>query len=144
MLTYKSYIMEEIINTSEIVQEAINVKAYLIYLPIALLLTVLVASILFKNSKIFMLDIFHGREEIALSTNRLFEIGFYLMNVGLALFILRMKDIFTHQEMVEHLSLKIGGFCVFLGIMVFLNLYMFFRGKRKSSQHVSQGNTVEL
>jgi len=42
---------------------------YAIYLPIALFLTYYVSKTLFKNGKIFMLDIFKGREDIAQATN---------------------------------------------------------------------------
>ena len=82
-----------------------------------------------------MLDIFKGREEIANATNKLFETGFYLLNLGFALMILEIylyKD--SYQELIEKLSYKIGGFSIYLGIMLFLNLYFFFRGKRKASQ----------
>lgn len=109
--------------------------AYAIYLPIALFLTYYVSKTLFKNSKIYMLDIFKGREEIANATNKLFETGFYLLNLGFALMILEMNmydD--TYQILIEKLSYKIGGFSIYLGIMLFLNLYFFFRGKRKASQ----------
>jgi hypothetical protein len=108
---------------------------YAIYLPVALFLTYYVSKTLFKNSKIYMLDIFKGREEIANATNKLFETGFYLLNLGFALMILEMNmydD--TYQILIEKLSYKIGGFSIYLGIMLFLNLYFFFRGKRKASQ----------
>ena len=108
---------------------------YAIYLPIALFLTYYVSKTLFKNSKIYMLDIFKGREEIATATNKLFETGFYLLNLGFALMILEMtiyKD--DYQSLIEALSYKIGGFAIYLGIMLFLNLYFFFRGKRKANQ----------
>lgn len=108
---------------------------YAIYLPITLFLTYYVSKTLFKNSKIYMLDIFKGREEIANATNKLFETGFYLLNLGFALMILEIylyKD--SYQELIEKLSYKIGGFSIYLGIMLFLNLFFFFRGKRKASQ----------
>lgn len=108
---------------------------YTIYLPIALFLTYYVSKTLFKNSKIFMLDIFKGREEIATATNKLFETGFYLLNLGFALMILEMTIYKNdYQSLIEALSYKIGGFAIYLGIMLFLNLYFFFRGKRKASQ----------
>tara|TARA_Y100000766_G_C18844501_1_gene574977 strand:- start:198 stop:569 length:372 start_codon:yes stop_codon:yes gene_type:complete len=110
------------------------VITYLTYLPIVLLMTFLVAKILFKNSIIFILDIFKGRKEIAIPTNRLLEIGFYLLNIGTALLILKTKAIETTQQMVEILSLKIGGFSIYLGIMLFAYIYLFFRGKKKSNQ----------
>ncbi|MWB94387.1 hypothetical protein GON26_08435 [Flavobacterium sp. GA093] len=108
---------------------------YSIYLPIALFLTYYVSKTLFKNGKIFMLDIFKGREDIAEATNRLFETGFYLLNIGFALMILEMniyKD--DYQSLIEALSYKIGGFAIYLGIMLFFNLYFFFRGKRKAKE----------
>lgn len=108
------------------------VKAYFIYLPVAIGLTLYVAHILFKNSKIFMLDIFRGREEIAFATNKLFEVGFYLMNIGFALLILRIRWVETVQQMIEALSTKLGGFSIYLGVMLLLNLFFFFRGKRKA------------
>ena len=112
------------------------VITYLTYLPIVLLMTFLVAKILFKNSIIFILDIFKGRKEIALPTNRLLEIGFYLLNIGTALLILKTNAIETTQQMVEILSLKIGGFSIYLGVMLFAYMFLFFRGKKKSNQRV--------
>jgi len=108
---------------------------YAFYLPIALFLTFYVSRTLFKNGKIYMLDIFKGREEIAYATNKLFETGFYLLNIGFALMILEM-NIYdnTYQSLIEALSYKIGGFSIYLGIMLFFNLYFFFRGKRKSKE----------
>ena len=114
------------------------VIAYLIYLPVALFLTYYVARTLFKNGKVFMLDIFKGREEIASATNRLFEMGFYLLNLGFALMILKINFnndyLFDKQMLIEALSTKVGGFSIYLGVMLFLNLYLFFRGKRKSKE----------
>lgn len=107
--------------------------AYLLYLPVALTLTWLVARTLYRNGRVFMLDIFHGRSDIAESTNTLFKIDFYLLNVGFALMILRIDGLLTgYQTMIEVLSIKIGGFAIYLGIMLFFNLYLFFRGRRAS------------
>ncbi|WP_118973090.1 hypothetical protein [Taibaiella koreensis] len=111
------------------------VIAYLCYLPIALGLTWYVARSLFRNSIVFMKDIFNGREEIALATNTLFRIGFYLLNIGFALYILKIGEQLTSaQGAIETLSFKVGGFSIYLGIMLFLNLYLFFRGKRVAKQ----------
>ena len=105
--------------------------AYYIYLPVAFLLTFYVATTLFKNSKVYMKDIFNNREEIALSTNTLFKVGFYLLNLGFALYVLPIGELVSNnQKMIEVLSLKVGGFSIYLGIMLFLNMYFFFRGKR--------------
>ena len=131
------------------------VLAYLIYLPVALGLTYYVARTLFTNGRTFMLDIFKGKEDIANATNKLFEVGFYLLNMGFALLILKIDQgevvnygilddgshqrlqyaVDTNQEVVEVLARKLGGFAIYLGLMLFFNLYMFFRGRRKSKQN---------
>lgn len=111
--------------------------AYLIYLPVTLLLTWYVAHTLFKNGRTFMLDIFHGKTEIAMATNKLFEVGFYLLNVGFALWILEIPfEIESNQVVVEVLSKKIGGFSIYLGVMLFFNLYLFFRGRKAARANV--------
>ena len=86
----------------------LTVIAYAIYIPIALVLTWLVARNLFKNGLVYMRDIFNGREEIAVSTNQLFKTGFYLLNVGFALWILKMTYLDSSQKLIEALSQKIG------------------------------------
>jgi hypothetical protein len=110
-----------------------NFIAYVIYLPVIIVLTWYVAHTLFKNSKVFMLYIFHGKTDIALSTNTLFETGFYLLNLGFALLIMEVSaEISNSRNLLEILSAKVGGFAIYLGIMLFFNLYLFFRGRRIS------------
>ena len=122
------------------------IAAYFIYLPIALLLTWLVAHHLFKNGLIFMRDIFFGREDIAKATNSLFKIGFYLLNIGFALFILKIYNgLYGMHDTIEVLSFKVGGFSIFLGVMLFLNLYLFFRGKRVAKQrHLAKSGSNQV
>jgi hypothetical protein len=113
-----------------------TLTAYLIYLPVTIFLTWYVAHTLFKNGRIFMLDIFNGKTEIAMATNKLFEVGFYLLNVGFALWILEIgANLASYQSVVEVLSKKVGGFSIYLGLMLFFNLYLFFRGRKASRAH---------
>ena len=119
----------------------LNFTAYLIYLPLVILLTWYVAHTLFKNSKVFMLDIFSGKTEIAFSTNRLFETGFYLLNLGFAFLMMEIAyTISDGKTLLEILSTKIGGFCIYLGISLFFNLYLFFRGRRISKMRARSLN----
>ncbi len=115
---------------------------YLVYLPIVISLTIYVSKMLFKNGKLFMIDIFKGKEDIALATNKLFEIGFYLINIGWAMLILKISyynhNGMSYQTLIEILSKKIGSFSIYLGLMLFLNLYFFFRGRNKSKQSLKQ------
>ena len=109
---------------------------YFIYLPIVIALTIFVSKMLFKNGKLFMIDIFKGKEDIALATNKLFEIGFYLINIGFYLFTMKIfyygSDPMSSQTLIEILSKKLGGFTIYLGVMLFFNLFLFFRGRKKS------------
>ncbi|MET0394058.1 MAG: hypothetical protein ABW019_12990 [Chitinophagaceae bacterium] len=121
-------------------QTSLNFIAYLVYLPVVIVLTWYVARVLFRNGRIFMLDIFHGKADIALSTNRLFETGFYLLNLGFAFLVMEISgDIESNRTLMEILSHKIGGFSIYLGIMLFFNLYLFFRGRRISRAKAQPG-----
>jgi len=124
---------------------SLNFTAYLIYLPVVIILTWYVAHILFRNSKVFMLDIFNGRTDIAISTNKLFETGFYLLNLGFALTIMEeATDIGSNRNLLEILSAKIGGFSIYLGVMLFFNLYLFFRGKKVAKQKARLAEAVKI
>jgi len=106
------------------------VIGYLIYLPIAIALTLSVSKTLFKNGKYYMMEIFRGDEEIAIATNKLFEVGFYLLNIGFALFIIKLNFVTSTQGLIESLSTKIGGFSIYLGIVLFLNIFLFLKGRK--------------
>lgn len=118
-----------------------SILTYGIYLPITILLTVWVAKTLFNNGRIFLVDIFHGNEALADSVNKLLIVGFYLINVGYAVFTLKiMGDINSMQVVIEKLSLKLGAIILILGAMHFFNLFVFFRlrNRAKSDQIATQ------
>ena len=108
--------------------------AYAIYLPISLGLTTFVSQHLFKNSKIFMLDIFNQKEDIAMATNKLFKIGFYLINIGFALKIIKIYTITGYTNLVEVLSTKVGGFSIYLGVVMVLFILFFLKGRKASKK----------
>lgn len=111
-----------------------NLTAYAIYLPIVLTLTVIVSELLFRNAKVFMMDIFHQKSDIALATNSLFKIGFYLLNIGFAFLIIEFSQLITGESLVVGLSKKIGGFSIYLGLMLLFNLLLFMKGRKKSNE----------
>lgn len=105
-----------------------HIITYALYTVISIILTVWVAHTLFKNGRIFLVDIFHGSEAMADSVNKLLVVGFYLINIGYAVFTLKiMAQIESTQVLIETLSLKIGGIILILGAMHFFNLFVFFR-----------------
>lgn len=106
---------------------------YTLYLIITICLTVWVAKTLFKNGKIFLYDIFHGNKELADSVNNLLLVGFYLVNLGYAIYTLRIHDtVLNFQQIFESLSIKIGAIILILGGMHFLNLYVFFKLRNRA------------
>ena len=116
-------------------RNSLELTAYIIYLPIVIGLTIIVAQLLFKNSKIFMLDIFKQKEDIVLATNKLFKIGFYLLNIGFALKIIKVYSVSNYVDLTEVLSSKIGGFSIYLGIVMILFIFFFLRGRKASKQN---------
>ncbi|WP_366139568.1 hypothetical protein [uncultured Tenacibaculum sp.] len=81
-----------------------------------------------------MLDIFHQRVEIAMATNKLFKIGFYLLNIGFALRIIEIYSLTGYKDLVETLSAKIGGFSIYLGIVMIFFILFFLKGRKASKE----------
>ena len=109
-----------------------TVFAYLIYLPAAVAMTVWVARTLHRNGRVFLVQAFRGREDMADSVNHLLVVGFYLINLGFIATALRYGDK-PHdvQEVIEFLSTKLGIVTVVLGIMHFFNMFNFDKMRRK-------------
>jgi hypothetical protein len=112
----------------------ILVTAYLLYIAISVALTIWVARTLFKNGRVFLVDVFHGNESLADSVNHLLVVGFYLINLGYVSLALKLGyDVATTREAIEALSWKIGLVLLVLGGMHFFNLYIFSRLRRRSA-----------
>ena len=58
------------------------VQTYGLYLAISIGLTIWVERTLFKNGKVFLVEVFKGDEALANSVNHLLVVGFYLLNLG--------------------------------------------------------------
>ena len=107
--------------------------SYTLYLALTLALTVWVARTLFRNGKIFLLDIFHGNKELADAVNNLLLVGFYLINIGYAVYTLSITDdILNIRQLVEGLSIKVGAIILILGAMHFLNMLVFYKLRKRA------------
>src|ERR1700722_20314722 len=137
--------------------------AYSIYLPLVIILTIWVANKLLRNAKVFYVDIFHGQTEQAQSLNKLLQVGFYLMALGFGFLRLEIAPemrtntsgvnalhfIGITQEIIEALSVKVGGFVVILGLMLFLNLLLILTqrssaNRTKAAQVLIQNTVAEI
>ena len=111
------------------------ILTYAIYLPLTIVLTVWVAKTLFTNGRVFLVDIFDHNEIMADSVNRLLVVGFYLINIGYAVYTLQIfGEITSVQVVIEKLSLKIGSIILILGGMHFFNLFVFFKLRKKTKE----------
>ena len=115
-----------------------NVAAcYFSYLAISIALTVGVARTLHRNGRVFLVDAFHGNEELADSVNHLLVVGFYLINVGyIALALKTSEPLSTLRQAIELESVKIGVVLLILGGMHFFNILVF--AKMRSRSGLSQ------
>ena len=114
------------------------ILAYLVYLITSIALTVWVARTLHRNGRIFLVDAFAGNERLADSVNHLLVVGFYLINIGYVTLSLKETDKPVDAvQGIEFFSTKIGYVLVALGVMHFLNLYVFSRLRRKGQLHLA-------
>jgi len=110
--------------------------AYLVYLPFVVATVFLVSRSLFRNSYLVILDIFRGNEELTRSVNNLFKIGFILLNLGYGCYIMTISQkLASPVATVEALSVKIGSFSIYLGVMLFLHLFFFLKGRKAARSH---------
>ncbi len=111
-----------------------TVIAYGVYLAIAIPLTVWVARTLHKNGRIFLVDCFHGNEDLADSVNHLLVVGFYLMNIGFVSLYMKLElDVENTKGIFEACSGKLGVVMLILGVMHFFNLYVLTRMRKRAS-----------
>jgi len=110
-----------------------TVGTYVVYLLIAVPLTVWVALTLSRNGRVFLADVFADNVELADAVNRLLVVGFYLLNLGFVMLYLRSGTQVTDLTgLFEALSVKIGIVMLVLGVLHFFNVYVFNAIRRRS------------
>ncbi|MEM7083419.1 MAG: hypothetical protein AAF465_11860 [Pseudomonadota bacterium] len=103
----------------------LNSINYLIYLFISILITVYVSRTLSRNGLPFLERGLRGNRELAVATNHLLVVGFYLVNLGFVL--LRMRTdahIEQFSQLIVYQTSGIGLVLVVLGIAHFFNMYV--------------------
>jgi hypothetical protein len=117
--------------------ETTIVVTYVVYLLISVNLTIWVARTLHKRGAIFLVEAFHGNQELAASVNHLLVVGFYLINIGFVSLALKSDaHITTARAAIEMLSDKLGWVLLILGGMHFFNLFVFSRIRNRGRNHV--------
>ncbi len=108
------------------------VPVYAVYATVTLALTVFLARTLFRNGAVFLEDVFKDTPKLGEAVNRLLVVGFYLVNLGYAALIMKATGADTVVEAVEVLAWKLGALLMSLAFMHFVNLFVFYRIRRRS------------
>ncbi len=106
------------------------------YVAASLAITVWLARTLFHNGAVFLLDTFDGRPELASAVNRLLVTGFFMLNLGYALWLIQFGDVDTPTAAFEELSRHLGVLLVSLAVVHFVNLVVFNRIRAHSRSNL--------
>ncbi len=110
-----------------------TVTTYLAYLLVTVPLTIWVASTLSRNGRVFLTDVFADKEDLADAVNKLLVVGFYLLNLGFVMLYLRSgSQVSDLTGLFEALSVKIGIVMLMLGLIHFMNVWVFNSIRRRS------------
>lgn len=118
---------------------------YIAYTVIAVALVVWLARTLYRNGDVFLADVFAHRPEMAGAVNRLLVIGFYLLNLGYSLLLLPGFTADTAAAAAEVLIRKLGVLLVTLGVIHFVNMYVFWkiRARRQAEESFARSTPIE-
>ena len=116
-----------------------NQPLLLVFLPyaaIAVGLTIWLARSLSRHGQVFLRAVFPDRHDLADAINQLLVIGFYLVNLGWALLLLRANEVtaVTFADVVAVLTQRLGILLLLLGVAHLANLYVFHRIRRGAEQ----------
>jgi hypothetical protein len=110
------------------------IVVYVVYVVIAATLTTWLARTLFRNGTAFLHDVFAERPELADAVNRLLVVGFFMLNLGYALYLLRASRGLDAFEATQFLVNRLAILLVTLAGMHFLNVFVFWRIRARREQ----------
>lgn len=110
------------------------VPVYSVYIACAVGLTVWLARTLFRNGAIFLGDVFDDKRELATAVNRLLVTGFFMVNLGYALLLVRQGGAETAADAFQLLVTKLGVLLVSLAIVHFVNVAVFWKLRQRRQQ----------
>lgn len=107
------------------------IVVYLVYVPVAVALTVWLARTLHRHGTVFLDEVFADQPDLATAINRLLVTGFYMLNLGYAFLILRAEPAGSAVGAMEELVTKLGLLLVSLAVLHFVNVLVFERIRRR-------------
>lgn len=106
------------------------VTIWLVYGIAAVSLTFLVARTLQQHGAVFLQALFSGNGDLARAVNGLLVVGFYMLSVGYSALLLgsaNLTEVHTGADAVMLLVDRLGLLLVSLGIIHFVNMWVFYR-----------------
>ena len=111
-----------------------TVGTYTAYLALSIALTIWVAQTLHGNGRLFLVNVFGGKAQLADSVNHLLRVGFYLINLGFVSLALKLGyQVHDLRGSIEALAGKLGAVLLVLGCMHVFNLTVFGVIRRRTS-----------
>ncbi len=99
-----------------------NILAYLIYLPIMVLITVKVGAICHRNGEVWTMELYQD-EEFVKAVNRLLLLAYYLLNVGYVVFVISFwETVEDLEQLVSSITIRAGAILLSLALLHYLNI----------------------
>jgi hypothetical protein len=110
-----------------------SILVSVIYVVLSVGLTVWLARILFRSGTAFLRDVFDDKPDLADALNRLLVVGFYMLSLGYALYILRASRNMDGFSSLQFLVNRLAILLVTLAALHFINVTVFWkiRGRRE-------------
>ncbi len=100
-----------------------NILSYSIYIPVICFITVKIGWLFYKHGEIFLLNIFEYNKTLVNSVNNLLLIGYYLVNLGYAIFtIAYWEHIESINQLINTLSTTLGRIIILLAVLHYNNI----------------------
>jgi len=103
------------------------IAVYAAYAAVAVGLTAWLARTLFRNGTVFLQDVFKDRPALAEALNRLLVVGFYMLNLGYAFYVLRAGQALGAFAAVQFLVNRLAILLLSLAVLHFTNVFVFWR-----------------
>lgn len=112
------------------------IAVYAAYAVVAIILTAWLARMLFANGGVFLQDVFGDKPGLAEAVNRLLVVGFYMLNLGYAFYVLRAGRDLDAFGAVQFLVNRLAVLLVTLAVIHFVNVFVFWqiRGRTERRQ----------
>ena len=110
------------------------IAVYVAYGAVAVGLTAWLARTLSHNGAVFLEDVFKDRPGLATAVNRLLVVGFYMLNLGYAFYILRAGSGLDAFTSVQYFVNRLAILLVTLALIHFVNVLVFWHIRNRGEQ----------